>query len=284
MAYSFTVTTVINEVNITPNAANQFTITNVTRELVIGNPGSIVIGGGGSGGNATYGILTVTNHLTLGTQDLNTRIWAHDGALEFGYAGNSAPFSFITPTAEFSGAVNINNTLTVGTSQISTVDGYLVFNNTTGTVISNELAVTGTLTLDNATIDSPTPVNFLTGITSANSATFASVITNGVVNTGYTNSGITGTNAVTVASFDATAISAAKYFIQITDGSAFELIEVMVTYDGTDIYANEYGIVTNTGLLGEFNHTVYGSLIQTTFTPNSASNMKIRVAATTLSL
>ena len=46
----------------------------------------------------------------------------------------------------------------------------------------------------------------------------------------------------------------------------------MVTYDGSaqtnGSYISQYGIVTNTGELGEFNAVYNGGLIQVTFTPN----------------
>jgi len=277
MAYSFTVTTVLNEVNITPNPQGQFTITNVARSIVIGNPGSIVIGSGGSAFTGTVAILTVTNHLTLGTQDLSTRIWAHDGVLEFGYAGNSAPFNFITPTASFSGAVNVNG------STIETVEGYLVLTNTTGTVISNELAVTGTLTLDNSTIDSPSPVNFLSGIE------VTELDIGGLVSKEFT---IESSNPITssvIGTFDGTQYGSAKYLVQIHEiaSGQREVIEMMVMYDGTDIYVNEYGILANQGAFGDFDHQVVDGQVQTSYAWNFGDppsfHIKIRVSATLLS-
>ena len=277
MAYLFTVTTVLNEVNITPNAAQQFTITNVTRNIVIGNPGSIVIGSGGSAFTGTVAILTVTNHLTLGTQDLSTRIWAHDGALEFGYAGNSAPFNFITPTASFSGAVNVHG------STIETVGGYLVLTNTTGTIISNELAVTGTLSLANSTIDSPSPVNFLSGIE------VAELDIGGLVSKEFTiESSNPSTNSV-ISTFDGTQYGSAKYVVQIHEiaSGKREVIEMMVMYDGTDIYVNEYGILANQGAFGDFDHQVVDGQVQTSYTWNFGDlpsfHIKIRVSATLMS-
>ena len=284
MAYLFTVTTVLNEVNITPNAAQQFTITNITRNIVIGNPGSIVIGSGTTSTNnaftGTIANLTVTNALYIGVE--NTFKIFETGTfpniqLNFGEAGNTRPFLFTTPTANFSGAINLNG------STIETVGGYLVLTNTTGTVISNELAVTGTLTLDNSTIDSPSPVNFLSGIE------VTELDIGGLVSKEFTiESSNPSTNSV-ISTFDGTQYGSAKYVVQIHEiaSGKREVIEMMVMYDGTDIYVNEYGILANQGAFGDFDHQVVDGQVQTSYTWNFGDppsfHIKIRVSATLLS-
>jgi hypothetical protein len=85
---------------------------------------------------------------------------------------------------------------------------------------------------------------------------------------------------VTIASFDTATSSAAKYLVRIKDGSNFHLVELVVTTDGTDIHASEYGILTNAGVLGTFSYASVGGVIQTKFTPTSATSMTIKTAAT----
>ena len=134
---------------------------------------------------------------------------------------------------------------------------------------------------------SNTATNFvITGPLSANTlsvtttGTFATVISGNIVNTGYSSTGISGTSPVTIASFDTATSSAAKYLVRIKDGSNFHLVEIVVTTDGTDIHASEYGILTNAGVLGTFSYASVGGVIQTKFTPTSASSMTIKTAAT----
>ena len=88
--------------------------------------------------------------------------------------------------------------------------------------------------------------------------------------------GIVSNGQITIDSFNGGSFRTAKYLVQITDTgfvpNKFHVVEIMVTYDGSaqtnGSYISQYGIVTNTGELGEFNAVYNGGLIQVTFTPN----------------
>lgn len=89
--------------------------------------------------------------------------------------------------------------------------------------------------------------------------------------------GITGTSAQTIDSWDKTTYTSAKYIVQVKDGSNIHVEELMVIHDGTDVFISEYGVVCNNGELGVFDGAISGGNVQITFTPTGATNMKIQV-------
>jgi hypothetical protein len=72
----------------------------------------------------------------------------------------------------------------------------------------------------------------------------------------------------------------AKYYIHIRDGQSFYITEYTIAYDSTNVYASEYGILTNNGTLGTFSIERSGNSIFVYYTPTSPTAMVIRVANT----
>ena len=113
-------------------------------------------------------------------------------------------------------------------------------------------------------------------ITFPDNTTMTTAPTGGATTVNYT--GITGTGQQQLDSLDTTAYDTVKYFIRVKDGSDYHVTEIVLFYDGTDININEYGITTNTGLLGTFTADKSGSNVRLLFTPSGATSMSIRVA------
>lgn len=56
-----------------------------------------------------------------------------------------------------------------------------------------------------------------------------------------------GTSITTIDSFPKAAYRAAKYIVTASNGSNFEVAEVLVVHDGVSAYSTTYGIVSSTG-------------------------------------
>ena len=103
--------------------------------------------------------------------------------------------------------------------------------------------------------------------------------------------GIASNSQITVDTFNAGAFRTAKYLIQIIDTgyvpNRFQSEEMLIAYDGSaqtnGAYISEYGVVTNTGELGNFDAVYNGGLINIVFTPNYVpTNMAIQVLRTAI--
>jgi hypothetical protein len=106
------------------------------------------------------------------------------------------------------------------------------------------------------------------------SAAALQVVSNQITSTSTV--GISSNGQITIDTFNGGSFRTAKYLVQVTDTgyvpNKFHVVEIMITYDGSaqtnGSYISQYGIVTNTGELGDFNAVYNGGLIQVTFTPN----------------
>lgn len=91
---------------------------------------------------------------------------------------------------------------------------------------------------------------------------------------------IVGSSEQIIDSWASTSTTSAKYFIQIKDGANIQVQEIIMFYDGTNVYFNEYGQMANNSLLGSFDASVSGSNVRLLFTPNAANSMSVRIART----
>jgi hypothetical protein len=48
----------------------------------------------------------------------------------------------------------------------------------------------------------------------------------------------------------------AKYLIQITQGTNYQVSELMIAHDGTNTYLNEFGVIETNGTLGTFTASI----------------------------
>lgn len=70
---------------------------------------------------------------------------------------------------------------------------------------------------------------------------------------------ISTTNAVTVDEFLSTVYRSARYSVQITQGSNYQMSELLVIHNGTTAYATEYGMIETNGILGTFEVSISSS-------------------------
>jgi hypothetical protein len=61
----------------------------------------------------------------------------------------------------------------------------------------------------------------------------------------------------------------AKYEVQLTSGSSYHVIELRVLHDGSDVWMAQYGEITTTDSLGNFDAMINGGNLQVLFTPNN---------------
>jgi hypothetical protein len=81
----------------------------------------------------------------------------------------------------------------------------------------------------------------------------------------------------------------AKYFVQITDGSGttakFQAQEITVLANNTGTaYISTYGLVSNSGPLGNFDATVNGTDVRLQFTPTNPTTKVIKVLRTSMAI
>ena len=113
--------------------------------------------------------------------------------------------------------------------------------------------------------------------TEATSGTVAGLYIRNNVQAAGTFTGIGGSSAVQIDSWDTTLYTSAKYTVQIVDGNNVYVSELMIMQINGNAYISEYGIVSNDGELGEYSITQSSTNLVLNFTPTSATAMTIQV-------
>ena len=70
--------------------------------------------------------------------------------------------------------------------------------------------------------------------------------------------------------FGTTTYRSAKYQVQMTSGSAYHTIELLMIHDGTSVWMNQYGEIFTGSSLGTFDANISGGNAQLLFTPTNA--------------
>jgi hypothetical protein len=84
------------------------------------------------------------------------------------------------------------------------------------------------------------------------------------------------TSQVTADSFATASYRSAKYFVQITSGSSYHVLELSVLHDGTTVYIVTYGEQFTGSSLGTFDATITTGTLSLLFTPtNSTTTAKL---------
>ena len=117
--------------------------------------------------------------------------------------------------------------------------------------------MTGTLTTNSEIIGS--------SITANNTLT---INTNAVYES-YTSTTST-TSQFALDTFSTSTYRSAKYLVQISSGSAYELIELSLIHDGTNVYLSQYGNIKSGNTLGVFDSTISTGVLSLLATPNNA--------------
>lgn len=89
--------------------------------------------------------------------------------------------------------------------------------------------------------------------------------------------------ATTATSVDSWAIAtyrAAKYLVQITQGSNYQVSEILVIHNGTTTYMTEYGVIETNGSLGTFTSDISTGNARLLVTMGSATSATINIQRT----
>jgi hypothetical protein len=92
-----------------------------------------------------------------------------------------------------------------------------------------------------------------------------------------TNTGITTTLATSIDSLSATAYRSARFQVQITQGSSYQVSDVLVIHDGTTASLVEYASIATGDYLGEFSAVVSGGSLILRVSMFSASSATVKV-------
>ena len=144
---------------------------------------------------------------------------------------------------------------------------------TTGN-FSGNVSVAGTLTYEDVTnIDS-------VGIVTARSGVFFGSPTVSAI---ITNSATTTTESQTsIDSFSASTYRSAKYQVQITRGSEYQVTEISIVHDGSDSYGTEYATLKTGAILSTFSTDISGGNVRLLATPSSSSSTVFKFTKTAI--
>jgi hypothetical protein len=241
-----------------------------------------IIGGtyGGTGVNNGSSTITIGGNVTM------------SGAYTFtGTLGANTSVTFPS-----SGTLATTTNATFGSG--STWNGNVIGAAYGGTGVANNAA--STLTISGAygttlTVSGTTSVTLPTSgtlATLAGSETLTNKSFNSSVN--YQTGAVTIANdnvvQATVATVSATQIDSwakatyrsAKYLIQVTQGSNYQVSEVMVIQDGTNTYMTEFAVIETNGVLCTFTSSISSSNAVLTVTMGSATSATINIQRTLL--
>jgi hypothetical protein len=156
------------------------------------------------------------------------------------------------------------NALTIGTGLSGT--SYNGSSAVTIAIDSTVATLTGTQTLSNKSLNA---FDQKTGSTS-------------IANQAVVQATVTTTTATAVDTFAAATYRSAKYVIQVTQGSNYQVSEMMVIHNGTTTSTTEYAMMNTNGVLGTFTTDISGGNVRLLVTMSSATSTTINIARTAI--
>lgn len=139
---------------------------------------------------------------------------------------------------------------------------------------TGNVSIAGTLTYEDVNnIDS-------VGIVTARSGVFFGSPTVSAI---LTNSATTATESQTsIDTFSASTYRSAKYQIQITRGSEYQVTEISIVHDGSDSYGTEYATLKTGETLSTFSTDISGGNVRLLATPSSSSSTVFKFTKTAI--
>ena len=269
--------------------------------------GADASGGGGSDYASVAGIATFATTAGIATDAVSAGYAKTAGisTVSQGLTGSpSISVNAITAaSAEFSGNVTIGGTLTY--EDVTNIDSVGVVTARLGVnVTGGQIAVGAAFSVGQAgVVTASSFVGNLTGDVTgdvtgnADTATLATTATNvnggiatvtslvlpeGLISSGVTTT--TTTSESSLDSFSASSFRSAKYQIQITQGSSYNITEINLVHDGSDSYGTEYGTVRTGISLASFNTDINGGDVRLLATPASSSSTTFKLVRTLIEL
>ena len=112
----------------------------------------------------------------------------------------------------------------------------------------------------------------LTGVTTLGATTISLAQVDATSNTFLTSS----TSQVSVDAWPTASYRSAKYFVQVSSGTDFHIIELNLVHNGTTVFLAQYGEVLTSSSLGTFDADISGSTVRLLFTGvNAVSTVKV---------
>jgi hypothetical protein len=227
---------------------NRISLDNETN--VISNRYDIVKIQTGTTGNVANEWSFANNQLIFPDTTIQNTAWTGADV----YARNTANLAYdAANTAVTTGQANVGNAIIAVTSayQANVGAGLITKVDKAGDVM------TGGLSANGAIIGSSLTAN-----------TTATINTNSV----YKSTAVTTASATefTLDSFSTTAYRSAKYLVQISSGSSYELLEMTLIHDGTTVYLSQYGNIKTGATLAVFDASISTGTLSVLATPNNA--------------
>ena len=190
------------------------------------------------------------------------------------------------------GDARVVGILTIGTSSI-TLDGDInqvnvgtgvTLHHTNGVQVGGNTLHTSGLTLNHVTISG---ISTISQLDIENGLTISGVVTStsyslpdGLISSGVTTT--TTTLESVIDSFSVSQYRSAKYQIQITTGSQYQITEIFVIHDGTTSYQTEYATVKTGVTLSTFGSDIDSGNIRLLATPTSIDSTTFKIIRTTI--
>ena len=102
------------------------------------------------------------------------------------------------------------------------------------------------------------------------SPSFAAIIVNTQTNVTSNTFTTSSTSQVSVDSFSAATYRSAKYQVQMTSGTSYHTIELLLIHDGTTVYLTQYGEIFSGSSLGSFDASISAGVLNLLFTATNA--------------
>jgi hypothetical protein len=235
--------------------------------------------------------LTSVGTLTGGTWNANIigstygGTGVNNGSNTITLGGNISTANSFSTNGNYALTLTTTNTTNVTlptTGTLSTLSGNeTLANKTLTSPVISSIVNTGTLTLPTSTdtlvgrntTDTLTNKSFNSSIDYKTSAT--TIASENVIQTT-----VTTTSATTVDSWAKATYRSAKYVIQITQGTNYQVSEIMMTQDGTSTYMTEYAVLETNGSLATFTSSISGANAVLTVTMGTATSATINITRT----
>ena len=139
---------------------------------------------------------------------------------------------------------------------------------------TGNVSIAGTVTYDDVTnVDSVGIVTARSGVFFG-SPTVSAILTNSATTTT--------TDQTSIDSFSASTYRSAKYQVQITRGSEYQVTEISIVHDGSDSFGTEYATIKTGENLSTFSTDISGGNVRLLATPSSSSSTVFKFTKTAI--
>ena len=139
---------------------------------------------------------------------------------------------------------------------------------------TGNVSIAGTVTYDDVTnVDSVGIVTARSGVFFG-SPTVSAILTNSATTTT--------TDQTSIDSFSASTYRSAKYQVQITRGSEYQVTEISIVHDGSDSFGTEYATIKTGETLSTFSTDISGGNVRLLATPSSSSSTVFKFTKTAI--